>query len=129
MDAWADDVDQGAYVCQAASGEWRTEIVDHDWLADAFDDANDEHADPDGDPPSSLLAGDAWKTLAERLNRIVRSAIRDAGLTAWGFDHQHPSEWVNIPAMWAAAEAADAAEGAPLAPVEVGPGKPSNPKD
>jgi len=111
MDAWADDADQGAYICLAATGEWRTDIIDADVLAEAFDDANYEQADPDGDPASALMGSEEWKKLAERLNQIVRSAIRDVGLASWGFQHQHPSEWIDIAKMWAAAETADTSDG------------------
>lgn len=104
MDAWADDPDQGAWICQASPGKWRTEIIDAEWLGEAFDDANEEMSDPDGDGPSHMLTEAEWRKLAKRLNEIVRATIREKGLMAWGFDNQHPSEWVNVHLMWRAAE-------------------------
>lgn len=108
MDAWGDDPDQGAYVCRAASGEWRTDIIDEGVIADAFDDVNEESANPEGDPPSTIMDPADWKKLADRLNKTVRAAIREKGLTAWAFAQQYPSDWVDIAAMWKAATLADA---------------------
>lgn len=108
MEAWADDPDQGTFICQAACGTWRTAILAGDDLAERFDEANEDSADPDGDPPSDGVAD--WEKLATRLYHIVRNAIREKGLTSWAFVDRRPSEWVEIPKMWAAAEAASRQE-------------------
>jgi hypothetical protein len=107
MEAWADDPDQGAHICRAACGKWRTDIIDPDVLAEAFDDANEEQCDPEGDPASAM--GVDWAKLAKELNRVIYVAIRAQGSAAWAFEHQTNGEWVNIPAMWALADAPEEA--------------------
>ena len=104
MEAWADDSEQGAFICQAAQGEWRTNIIEADHLQEWFDDANDEHADPDGDPPSTMIPPEKWEALVATLNRAIQTAVRAEGTLAWGFVSQTPSEWVDIPTAWKAAE-------------------------
>lgn len=108
MEAWSDDPDSGAFICRAAQREWRTGIFDGPTFAELFDDANDEIGDPDGDPPSSILADDEWEAVARHAARFLRNTIRQKGSLAWAFANRHPSEWVDIPAMWRAAEAAEA---------------------
>lgn len=131
MDAWADDAEQGAYVCQAVQGQWHTALFDGDDIAERFDDANEEHSDPDGDGPSCLLDQAGWGKLAEQVNQIVRAAVQRAGTCAWAFASQTPSEWVNIPAIWAAIEREDepasSAEGVAVTQLREGPMTSSNP--
>jgi hypothetical protein len=106
MDAWSDDSDQGAFICQATQGAWRSDVIDGDQLAEWFDDANEDHRDPDGDAPSVCMSAEKWQGLADRMNRVLKAAIQQEGLLAWGFTSQTESEWVDIPTAWAAAEAA-----------------------
>lgn len=103
MEAWADDPDQGAWICRAAAGEWSCRIIDGEQLQDMFDDANEERGDPDGDVPSAGFPAAAWAKLATDVNDLVRQMVRRHGSASWGFAHQEGAEWVDIPRMWAAA--------------------------
>lgn len=105
MEAWADDEDQGAYICQASQGPWRSELFDVDRLAEMFDAANEEGSDPDGDPPSEALSTDQWQAICKRLNNVVRLAIRNIGVMSWGFTEQTGCDYVAIPAAFAMATA------------------------
>lgn len=63
--------------------DWR--IIDADWLAESFDEANNDVADGEGDPPSTEVKDDDWSEIASRLNNTLEQWGRSRPVHAYKF--------------------------------------------
>lgn len=96
MDAWANGETGAVHVMQAKHDELNCEVYSGSEIADAFDCANEEAQDGDGDPLSSEIPDERWAKIAKSVNHQILMAVREKGVTAWGFSAQTGGEWVDL---------------------------------
>ncbi len=96
MDAWSNGVTGAIHVMQANHDELSCDVFSGDLIAEAFDDANDEAQDKEGNSLSSEIPTDRWNAIAASVNRQILTAVREKGVVAWGFSAQTEGEWVDL---------------------------------
>lgn len=102
-EAWSEGQTGSVFIMQATQNGMRTDIIDDDWLCERFDDANEDYADPDGDPLSAGVKQTEWIKLAEALNHRIAAFVREQGLHSWAFGETARQETVDLAAMGFAA--------------------------
>ena len=80
------------YIIEAKHGRAHWRIIDGDYIAERFDNANEEMADPDGDGLSVEIPSAAWDELAERLNNVCEAWGRQKSIHVWGFSESRNAE-------------------------------------
>ena len=80
------------YIIEAKHGRAHWRIIDADRLAERFDEANEEMADPDGDGLAAEITDAAWNELAERLNNVCEAWGREKSIQVWGFSKSRNAE-------------------------------------
>jgi len=95
-EALSEDHFGSVHVMQAEHGDLRCDIFDGSEIADAFDNANEEAADGDGDPLSTQIPDTTWAKIAKSVEAQVKTAVYANGVSAWGFSAQSAGEWIEL---------------------------------
>lgn len=96
LDAFAEGEAGRIHLMQATQDEPHFELWDGEQLAERFDELNEEHCDPDGDPMSTQVPAEEWNSLAARLTAMTRATIRRKGILRWVFGRTQGGEWVDL---------------------------------
>lgn len=95
-EALCEDNFGSVHIMQATHGTLSCDIFDGSEIADAFDNANEEASDGEGDPLSTQIPDEAWAKIAKSVEAQVKVAVYANGVSAWGFSEQTKGEWVEL---------------------------------
>ena len=96
MDAWSNGETGFIHIIQARHDELNCKIYSGSEIADAFDGANEEAQDSEGNTLSSEIPDDRWDKIAASVNHQILTAVREKGVTAWGFSVRTEGEHFDL---------------------------------